>query len=88
MVRDTGGIKLNLCRMCFLDEPETLAHFILICPILQELREHHIKKYLDPLLKPNSQLTSLLQMENTDKMKNIFSFVTNALKVRSFILNE
>lgn len=78
--------KINtteICTMCNLGEFETISHIFFKCPLYRGVRGDSIKEMCD--------IDGLIQaLENVDllKAKAIFYFVTNALKLRSFILNE
>lgn len=72
--------QTKTCEVCNQNEPETLEHFLLRCPIYNALRTS--MRDLDTRSRSN-----LLSGFTTDAVKKIHIFVCNALKIRSFMLD-
>lgn len=75
--------SFEICTVCNLQEDETLEHILFRCPIYKYLRpgilndeNHHNLGHV---------LTGTVSLPD---LKSIYSFFCNAMKVRSFIINE
>lgn len=76
----------NNCTICNLQVKETLNHFLQVCPIYKHLRT----LYLTPITTDISAngTVKLLQPSTMSHINNIYLFTVEALKLRSFIINE
>ena len=75
-----------LCPFC-VSAMETETHFLLKCPLYNQLRERYIpsKYYRQPSL---FKLTMLLATENKSLMLRVASFLTDAFKLRFMFIQE
>lgn len=76
----------NLCLLCNLNEPETLTHIFIKCPLYKLFRKQlNITAENDA----SSEFTNLFfntPFEHT--IYRIYKFLENVLKLRAFVLNE
>ena len=74
------------CSFCNLHEVEDEYHFILVCPLYNNLRKTHLKKYF--YIRPSVyKLTKLLNNSNLRVLNNLSLFCIKALNVRKEKLN-
>lgn len=76
----------NNCTICCLQKKEDIYHFLVECPIYNPVRHTFLDKYLNDA-KPQNFL-QLLSPPNIEKLNNIFCYIIQALKIRSFIMQE
>lgn len=82
-------IKLDeICTVCNTGEPESIEHFLFVCPMYSSLRHKYLEMWLTPDLNSNENLIKLLSFENLEMVNDTFSFIIGALKTRSFVLEE
>lgn len=74
----------ELCSVCNLNEPESLEHFLCICPHYLGLRSHYLGEFLTGRL----DLGRFLNDPGPASTKALFYFMTNALCLRAFLRNE
>ena len=78
-----------ICMMCNMLKFETLEHFLIECPLYRHLRTHFLAMLdLTGDVPNHSKLTMLLYVSDPELLKNIFYYIVNALRLRSFSLNE
>lgn len=79
----------QLCTICNLNEPENLEHMILRCPIYGPYREYYLGQLIDSTegVDEVTTLSKLFINSSVENYKNIYLFVTRALKLRAFCLN-
>ncbi|XP_073998697.1 uncharacterized protein [Rhodnius prolixus] len=70
----------KLCTICNLNQPEDLHHIFFVCPVYNGLR--------NKILLGDQNLISLLRDNNKSKSFQIYTFLKNAMEIRSFIINE
>lgn len=81
---DTHMIKFDeKCLICNLQTNETLAHFLFVCPIYKPLRTECFR-----CLSAAGRLESALANPTVETMKSVTRYLTSALRLRSFALNE
>ena len=74
------------CSFCNLDEEEDEYHFILVCPLYNNLRKTYFRKYF--YIRPSVyKLTKLLNSSNLRVLNNLSLFCIKALNVRKEKLN-
>lgn len=78
----------DLCRICNFGTAETIMHFFLECPIYEPIRSHYLKKYFSTENNNEINYINLVSNLTIQKINEIFYYVTGALKIRSFALNE
>jgi hypothetical protein len=71
----------ELCSICNHHEMDTLEHLLIKCNITKHLREHY-------LIDTSENLKELLRTGTKENVIKIVNFVKQALRIRSFILNE
>lgn len=78
------------CSICNLHEPESLTHIFFDCPHYLPLRTHFIKPLLNNQLIVNKQasLQFILDCSSFRKIRNVYFFVVNSLRIRAFLRNE
>ena len=77
----------NICSLCNLNEKESLFHFLVRCPIYNCIRAQFLPEIYS--FTTNINFEQLLLVANTlIKVNNLYYYVLNALKLRSFIINE
>lgn len=79
--------QTKICQCCNLGEEETLEHFMWSCPLYDPLRNHLLTQYARGVTRDQMQVALLTNL-NKKKMFDIAQYTTNALKLRSFSLNE
>lgn len=72
------------CTICNMQRKEDISHFLLECPQYGHLRQ----QYLKDLIPPEGGLSQLLKDLSTSQLDKIFFFVSGAIKIRSFIMQE
>ena len=77
--------KINpneICSICNMLVPENLEHIIFNCPMYKEIRQFHLTHLPENV--------NLLLDHNIDSkiISKLFNFITSAMKIRSFIINE
>uniref|UniRef100_A0A1Y1N802 Reverse transcriptase domain-containing protein n=1 Tax=Photinus pyralis TaxID=7054 RepID=A0A1Y1N802_PHOPY len=79
--------NINKCQVCNLNENENLIHFLFKCPIYQPIRVVYLKKYcIDE--DDESNICHLLQVKDAAQLNCVYNYILNALRIRSFCLNE
>lgn len=82
------------CTICNLNEMETLEHIILNCPQYTPFRIHFIKPLLsaqenaDVNINVNNLLCDILNCETVVKMKKVYFYIVNCMRLRAFLRNE
>lgn len=77
----------NICLICNMLKPDSLIHFLFECPTLNSFRtilpgsNHTESSFHDCYQK-------LLTITSINKIDQIFNFVSQAIRCRSFILND
>lgn len=69
------------CTLCNIREPETIIHFLAVCPILQELR----RLYFGKTQINEEEICDILNGEN---WKILFNYCKEASNYRNSIINE
>ena len=79
----------SICMMCNMLKYETLEHFMIECPLYKILRSYFLAM-IDKNLNFSNQLklTMLLYVSDHEILKKFFFYIINALRLRSFALNE
>lgn len=80
----------EICSLCNLNELESMSHFLLYCPIYTPSRNKFLKEYIpcNPALDETQALQNILCINSTKQLNDVYNFTCNALKIRSFIINE
>lgn len=70
------------CKYCQQDEKDDITHFLLYCDLFQQCRQRYLKEYL---IIPYSldTITTLLTVENQDKLHALYMFIMISLKLTS-----
>ena len=76
------------CTICNHQNPETIEHFLLDCPIYQHHRNTYLSKFILQPINISESLSCIFSVSNISELKLIYYYVANSLKLRSFILNE
>ena len=62
------------CTLCNLNEQGDEFHYVLVCPVLSDLRSSLIKRYY--YLRPNTiKMAELFNSENSKSLTNLAKFV-------------
>lgn len=77
--------QTDLCSHCQLEEPETLQHFFVDCPLYLPVRSKFISSIL---FKANGNIISVFKAEQRLIVSNVFYYLEAALKLRAFARNE
>lgn len=73
----------SVCTICNMNEPETLEHVLLRCPLYSCVRPDQITG-----LRSADNLPTLLNNLTPALVKTIFYFLMNCFKIRAFITDE
>jgi hypothetical protein len=73
------------CPICNLHEQETLEHFLLTCPMYNNIRSSYIAEYTYNIVSNNDKLMVLLSNFDTLKVNRIYLYTAKAIKIRSLI---
>lgn len=70
--------------------PETISNFLLQCPIYTPIRSRFLNKYIQKYseLDGIQILQNILCIGDIEQMNDLYCYIGNALKIRSFIINE
>ena len=75
------------CDLCTLNEIEDEYHFLLVCPVLSNLRKKYIKNYYSR--RPSVfKLLQLLSSNNTKELSNLGKYLCFAQKLRAQYLQN
>ncbi|KAK9502715.1 hypothetical protein O3M35_011429 [Rhynocoris fuscipes] len=74
----------SICTLCNRNENEDLIHLLLYCPIYGPIREH----YLSELNINENNINELLITKSKYHLNKLYFYITELLKLRSFIVNE
>lgn len=88
-----NGIKYvfdsnSICSLCHDLAPDSLIHFLFDCPVYQVLRTYYLEKYIDSLSPPQHQYQTLLSIGSKLQMCDVYNYVSEAVKIKSFLMNE
>lgn len=80
----------EICTICNLNETETLEHIILKCPQYLPFRNHFINsiKTTQTNISEKELLCEILNCDSIFKMKKIYFYVINCMRLRAFLRNE
>lgn len=78
----------SICMVCNLRVAENLFHVLSSCPIYHHIRTTWIAKYISHDLNANNFHEHLLSNLTVEKICDIYLFVVNMVKIRSFMLFE
>lgn len=80
----------EICTICNMNESENISHFLFRCPLYNSIRSFFLAKYINYNVGDDGKtnLINILTKIDEQKLKNIYGYVVNALKIRSFIINE
>ncbi|KAL1447233.1 hypothetical protein WDU94_003619 [Cyamophila willieti] len=76
----------EICSICNRKEEEDLQHILLRCPMYAETRGG-IRQYINKE-NPETSMRNLLTFDSTEKVKQMYKYITTAMKIRSFITYE
>jgi len=76
------------CEVCNLQKQETLSHFISECPAYQVTRNRYLSPLLDIASYLNANPLIITNCIDEFSVKMIYYYITNSLKLRSFLLDE
>ncbi|KAL4222869.1 hypothetical protein ACF0H5_018909 [Mactra antiquata] len=77
--------NLRLCKLCNMNQIESEYHFLLICPIYNELRKKYLHKYF--YTWPNlNKFRILLNTTNCRKIIKLASFIYSATNLRNSLI--
>uniref|UniRef100_T1HZZ1 Reverse transcriptase zinc-binding domain-containing protein n=1 Tax=Rhodnius prolixus TaxID=13249 RepID=T1HZZ1_RHOPR len=79
---------LSLCTLCNLNAHETLEHFLIHCPLYSPIRNHYLERYVTGSVNDGQGLVSLLTVASEKQLDHLYYYVTGALKLRAFVINE
>lgn len=78
--------QLAICTVCNLLKRETIFHILEECPLYSPLRIHYLGGF--GALGNVESLTGALVSLGEKKLKNLFFYMSEALKLRAFAMNE
>lgn len=81
--------KINppeLCSLCSLHEQEDLYHVLISCPVYSSLRAVYLCSIINDI--QYFEFPLILQSPSKRNVINLFNFFVEALKLRSFMLND
>ena len=73
------------CTFCTRSDIEDEYHFVLICPIYQQLRTHYISRYY--YRQPSMLKFVQLLKSSGSTVRRLSAFITKAFEVRNSVLN-
>lgn len=68
----------NICKYCNQNK-DSIYHFLLHCPLFTDHRNKFLNKYVNINDDINYQVASILDIDNTDKLNNVYYFVMNSI---------
>jgi hypothetical protein len=75
----------KICPICNLKECETLEHFLLKCPMYNEVRHAYLSRYFTNVENNEDRLIVLLSNLNVSKVNIIYIYVAKSLLIRAAI---
>jgi len=76
----------EICSLCNKEEPEDIIHFVTSCTVLEPLRCRYLFSF--PRTTDEEELCRLLNFRSDLIVKNMYFFVVQALKLRSWIMEN
>ena len=75
------------CALCQVNDIEDEFHFVLVCTVYEQLREHYIPRYY--YIRPSMlKFTKLLKTSNLNLLNNLGKYCKKAFNIRKHILNQ
>jgi exonuclease III len=74
------------CPLCNLREKETVGHFLVKCPMYNDIRAIYIARYMENIAREIGQLTVLLSNFDKNKMNRLYLYTCKAIEIRNFII--
>ena len=77
------------CPCCNRKDPETLEHFLFLCPRYRPWRDNLINNHITATIRnANDNLLDILKYPPEELVSDLYLYISSALKMRKFILEE
>ena len=79
-------VNNRICQLCDTDEIEDEYHFVLVCPLFIDIRNHLPQQYT--VNSSRDKFHSLMSSDKTTTIKSLAFYVYNAFSRRDLFLNQ
>lgn len=73
------------CTICNQNSPEDLFHILISCPMYSAIRKFYLPHYSK---SDHNNYFYILNPQNAKQVKSLYCYIQEAMKIRSFIIND